>query len=301
MPWPWGRWTWESCRTSAAAATSGRTMQASSRRHRPVSTRRDRFRAMIHPSGRPGAALRRDDATGAPDGTRRDRLIGIPARAMLPAPSARPGRIPVTTPPDSYVTLAAAAGAEERIQRSRFVARAAPAPARAAAEAVVAAMRREFHDARHVCFAWRVGGPVDPQEVRQDDGEPSGTAGEPILQAIHREAIEDAVVVVTRYFGGVKLGTGGLGRAYGGVAAAAVAAAPRRTVELGRILHLEFDYGQQKTVLHLLEAHGGRLEDADYAARVTAALWLPHSTWRIFADQLHDTTAGRLRAAPIDE
>lgn len=207
----------------------------------------------------------------------------------------------MTDLPDSYETLAEAAEHEERIQRSRFIARAETAADQSAAEAVVSAMRQRFHDARHVCHAWRVDGPTAPNEQRQDDGEPSGTAGEPILLAIKGAGLCDVVVAVARYFGGVKLGTGGLTRAYGGTAAAALAAAPRRTVRLGRTLRLEFDYAQHKTVQHLLEAHGGRLTDADYGPTIRATLWLPHSSWRRFADQLHEATAGRLRAEPVAE
>jgi uncharacterized YigZ family protein len=206
----------------------------------------------------------------------------------------------MTAPIDSYKTLAAAAEAEERIQRSRFIARAAPAPDPDAAAGVLDEMRRQFHDARHVCHAWRIGG-LEAHEIRQDDGEPSGTAGEPILLAIRGAGLHDVVVAVARYFGGVKLGTGGLTRAYGGVAAAAIAAAPRRTVLLGQRLRLDFDYAQQKTVEHLLTAHGGRIDRCEYEAVVHAILWLPNSTWQDFAAVLTDTTAGRLHADPLDD
>jgi uncharacterized YigZ family protein len=207
----------------------------------------------------------------------------------------------MTDQPDSYETLAGEAEAEERILRSRFIGLAAPAPDEAAARAFVDATRRRFHDARHVCHAWRVGPVTGPRDTRQDDGEPSGTAGEPILLAIGGAALHGVVVAVARYFGGVKLGPGGLARAYGGVAAAALAAAPRRTVLLGRRFRLRFEYAQQKTVQHLLASHGGHVETASYAAAITTVLWLPHSTWRAFTHALHDTSAGRLLPEPLDE
>jgi len=207
----------------------------------------------------------------------------------------------MTDLPDSYETLAAEGESEERIQRSKFIGLAAPAAEADAAQAVVNAMRKRFHDARHVCYAWRVGGVVEPADLRQDDGEPSGTAGEPIFNAIRGAGVLDVVVAVARYFGGVKLGTGGLTRAYGGVAAAALAEAPRRTVLLGRRFHLDLSYAQQKTLEHLLAAHQGLAEETTYDDMVHTRLWLPHSTWRRFADTLHDTSHGQLVIKPLDD
>ncbi|MEZ4388434.1 MAG: YigZ family protein [Candidatus Krumholzibacteriia bacterium] len=203
--------------------------------------------------------------------------------------------------PDSYLTLAGPAESEERIQRSRFIAVAAPAADGEAAQALVDAVRRRFHDARHVCHAWRVGGPGGPGELRQDDGEPSGTAGEPILLAIRGAGLTNTVVAVARYFGGVKLGTGGLTRAYGGVAAAALAAAPRREVPLGRRFRLDHDYAHQKTVEHLLAAHRGHLEHVVYDTAVHSRLWLPNSTWQAFADALEHASRGRLTLGLLDD
>ncbi len=152
-----------------------------------------------------------------------------------------------------------------------------------------------------MCHAWRVGGVQDPAEIRQDDGEPSGTAGEPILLAIRGAGLCDTVVAVARYFGGVKLGTGGLTRAYGGVAAAALALAPRREVLLGRRFHLDLGYHQQKTLEHLLAAHGGRAEEMTFDAGVHCRLWLPHSTWRAFSLALEQASGGRLELSPLDD
>jgi len=207
----------------------------------------------------------------------------------------------MTDIPDSYETLAQAGEAEERIQRSRFIGLAAPAKNADAALATIETVRKRFHDARHVCYAWRVGGVAEPADIRQDDGEPSGTAGEPILGAIRGAGVLDVVVAVARYFGGVKLGTGGLTRAYGGVAAQALAAAPRHTVLLGRRFRLDFEYAQQKTVEHLLAAHNGVMEDTTYDQSVHARLWLPHSTWQRFSDTLHDTSHGSLVVQPLDD
>jgi len=206
----------------------------------------------------------------------------------------------MSTPLDSYETLAADGTAEATIQRSRFLGMAAPAPDPTAAQDLVADLRRRYHDARHVCSAWRLGSPDRLVEFRHDDGEPSGTAGEPILAAIRNAGLTHVVVAVVRYFGGVKLGTGGLSRAYGGVAQAALAAAPRRTVRLGRRFTLAFDYAQQKTLQRLLTAHGGSTVDESYDTRVHWRIWLPHSTWTAFARAAAEATAGRVQLSPVD-
>ncbi len=207
----------------------------------------------------------------------------------------------MATLPDSYPTLASPGDFEQKIQRSRFIAVAAPADDESAARAVVDTMRRRYHDARHVCFAWRLGIADATVEFRNDDGEPSGTAGEPILLAIRGAGLTDTVVAVARYFGGVKLGTGGLTRAYGSSAQAALQAAPRRTVLLGRRFNLDLDYAQQKTVRHLLEKHRGHVEHEDYTDRIAWRLWLPHSTWQSFADALCEATAAQLALRPAED
>jgi len=197
---------------------------------------------------------------------------------------------------ETYRTLSGSGQAEQRIQRSRFLGFAAPAANAAAAREFVAELRRAHHDARHVCHAWRLGPPDAPEEARTDDGEPAGTGGEPILAALRGAGLVFVVAAVVRYFGGVKLGTGGLTRAYGGVAAAALATAPARTVALGWTLVVEFTYDQQKTVQHLLAAHRGLVVAEHYAAAVRWEAWLPLASCDGFRDALREATAGRVGA-----
>lgn len=119
-------------------------------------------------------------------------------------------------------TLAGPATHHEEIKRSRFLAHAAPIDDEAAARAFIETISAA--DANHNCWAWRIG-----QAYRfSDDGEPSGTAGKPMLQAIDGQDLDGVVVVVTRWFGGVLLGSGGLIRAYGGTAAKCLQAAEKR-------------------------------------------------------------------------
>lgn len=194
--------------------------------------------------------------------------------------------------PDSYLTLAQPTSTEIKIQRSRFIAVAAPAGSAESAQQVIGAQARRYHDSRHVCHAWRLGTPPDLRENRHDDGEPSGTAGEPILVEIRKRELTQVVVVVVRYFGGIKLGTGGLARAYGQAAATALTAAALRTVRLGRHFALVFPYTLQKTLRHLVTQHDGEVVQEQYGADVSWRVWLPHSRCATFADAVTEATAG---------
>jgi len=203
--------------------------------------------------------------------------------------------------PDSFFTLQEPSEVETKVQRSRFIALASPADDEKSARLFIAGVKKRFHDSRHVCHGWRLG--LDPETVenRNDDGEPSGTAGEPILMAIRRSGLTNVVVTVVRYFGGIKLGTGGLSRAYGGAADLVLDSAQSREVLLGRDFSLHFPYPQRKTVQHLLENHRGRTVSEEYGAEIDWKIWLPHSTWQGFVEALTEATAGDLVPVALDE
>ncbi len=201
--------------------------------------------------------------------------------------------------PDSYFTLADEAEAETKIQRSRFIALACPANDDGEARDFINKVAKRFHDSRHLCHGWRLGLEPNTLENRNDDGEPSGTAGEPILAAIRRTDLANLVVVVVRYFGGIKLGAGGLARAYGGTADLVLGKAPRREILLGRQFDLDFPYPSRKTVNHLLQQHGGRTVQEDYGAEIHWRLWLPHSTSEGFLESLTQASNGALAAVEV--
>lgn len=203
--------------------------------------------------------------------------------------------------PDKLLTLAARGTAEHRVQRSRFLAWAAPAADQEQARAVIAEAARLHHDARHVCWAWRLGHLRHPLENRNDAGEPSGSAGEPILAALRRADLVDCVGVVVRWFGGVKLGTGGLARAYGEAMEAALAAAARREILLGRRFTLRFPYPLQKTLLRQLEARGGRVIDEQWAQDVAWTVWLPHSRAAGYPAAVVEATSGAVTPAALPD
>jgi uncharacterized YigZ family protein len=198
-------------------------------------------------------------------------------------------------PRDSFRTLAGPATAEIKVQRSRFVAYAAPVADESAANGFLDELRRNHHDARHVAYAWRLGRQAPYRDKKHDDGEPGGTAGEPILTAIVRADLTQVVVGVVRYFGGVKLGTGGLGRAYGQAADEALTAAATRIVLEGREFSLSFPYAHQKTVTRYLQLCRGEVRAETYAEAVAWRVWLPHSTWRRFSELLQEASAGAVK------
>jgi uncharacterized YigZ family protein len=199
-------------------------------------------------------------------------------------------------PPDAVRILGGEGCSEWTEQRSRFLGYAFAAADEDAARDAIAAIARRHHDARHACSAWRLGSPPPPREYRNDDGEPSGTAGEPILAAIRKLDLTNTAVVVVRWFGGVKLGPGGLARAYGRTAALALEAAPVALLPLGRTYALRFPYHLRQAVERLVTLRGGRTCAASYGVDIAWDIWLPHSGCTGFAEAVVDATAGLVTA-----
>lgn len=164
-------------------------------------------------------------------------------------------------------TIAGPVRAEIEVTRSRFVADLVPVVDTDAAADAVAAARREFHDARHHCSAWVLG--TDGSLTRSnDDGEPSGTAGAPMLAVLQGAGLSDLVAVVTRYFGGTLLGAGGLVRAYGDAVTAAVGEATRVGRRPVAVIEVRAAHAEAGRVEHHLRRHaeelGGGLEAVSY-------------------------------------
>ena len=182
-----------------------------------------------------------------------------------------------------------------KIKGSRFIASAAPVDSDEEATAHVEAVRRENHAARHVCWARRLG--TDGADTRaRDAGEPSGSAGKPILAAIVGRELTFVVVAVTRYFGGTKLGVGGLARAYGGAAAEALDRARIRLVVPTCRVEVDVDYADVEGVRAFATRQGQEERSADYGARVRLTWSVPAAAAHPFADDLLDATHGRVRA-----
>lgn len=193
-----------------------------------------------------------------------------------------------------YPIPAAVHRVEQVVVNSRFIATAGPAATVAEAQAFIAQIRAEFPDATHNVYAFRVGFGGSITDGCSDDGEPGGTAGRPALVIVQNSGLGDVVVVITRYFGGTKLGTGGLVRAYSGAAQAVLAALPRTERVETRTVTLTVPYKLYETVARLVAAHEGRVDDAEFAGDVTLLLTFAVDRIDGFAAALSEASAGRI-------
>ncbi|MDR1291797.1 MAG: IMPACT family protein [Clostridiales Family XIII bacterium] len=176
-----------------------------------------------------------------------------------------------------YRTIEGEGSAEIVIEKSRFIAYVRPVRSRGEAEVFFAEIRRRHHDARHnvPCFAVSGGGSAD-ERWSSDDGEPQGTAGAPMLRLLVGEGVTDTAAVVTRYFGGVKLGTGGLARAYTAALKAALADAGVVDVTVGIELRYRMPYPAFERMKAAAAREGWAVSDAKYEDAVTFTVSGPH-------------------------
>ena len=184
-------------------------------------------------------------------------------------------------------------GQDEIIEKkSRFIATVAPVESEEEALAFIEAMKKKYWDARHNCFAYVIG--ERGQLARcSDDGEPSGTAGHPILDVLLREGIHNCIVVVTRYFGGTLLGTGGLVRAYQAATQAGLAASTIIEKQFGHKLHVTTDYNGIGKLQYLVAQNQIFTLDTQYADNVTLDLMVPEEKFKDFCVQITEATSGR--------
>lgn len=174
-------------------------------------------------------------------------------------------------------------------KRSRFLGSIFPVETEAAAMETIRRLRTEHWDAGHNVYAYRIHGGA---ERYSDDGEPQGTAGMPILETLRRIGIEDALVVVTRYFGGILLGTGGLTRAYARAARDAVSAGGIAVQRLYQAGNVSCPYPLLTRVKQSLEAANGILQDIQYGAAVELSVLLPIAVADGFSQQICDLSSG---------
>lgn len=186
-------------------------------------------------------------------------------------------------------TLAAAVTAEIDIRKSRFIALALPVADRAAAMLELHALRAQHPAATHVCWALLAGG----ESGMSDDGEPSGTAGRPILEVLRHHEVDGVLAAVVRYYGGIKLGAGGLVRAYTDAIATAMQLAERiERVALG-LLEVEVDYADEARVRRWIEQEGHALAEPGYGMTVSLSIEMPLTVRDAAADAVRDLTHGR--------
>ncbi len=176
----------------------------------------------------------------------------------------------------SYPVPATTLEVETEVKKSRFLARAAYVTNREQAMALLADAKRDYPDARHHCWAYLLGNPASASNAAMnDDGEPGGTAGKPILNVIQHKGVGDVMIVVTRYFGGVKLGAGGLTRAYSAAAEAVMSQLPiTQQVAMVKV-SLLCDFAQEQPIRHWASQHDTEVLTPDYGQQVTIPLALP--------------------------
>lgn len=200
---------------------------------------------------------------------------------------------------DEYATIVRPGHAETRILASRFLADAVPADAKEEVDAFLQGVRKKLYDATHHCFAYRLG--ADGQDSRASDaGEPGGTAGKPILTAIDREGLTNVLVVVTRYFGGTKLGTGGLVRAYGEAATLALREAGRKTQLITVPLALTVEHPLVSQIMHIASRCGARVAETRYDDVVHFRLEIRRSRLESLREELIQATSGGVRFEDYD-
>ena len=201
--------------------------------------------------------------------------------------------------PDRYPIPAQETRVEIKVSNSRFIATAAHTPTVDDAKAFIARVRGEFADATHNVFAYVVGFGATTTLGASDDGEPGGTAGHPALAVLQGSGLGDVAVVVTRYFGGTLLGTGGLVRAYGDVVRAVLAELPRTWRIERRTVLVSLPYAQYDLIKRLVAHHNGAVEHEEFGVDVTMTLMFAVDDLPAFATELQDLTAGQVELVPV--
>lgn len=190
-------------------------------------------------------------------------------------------------------------GEDEFIEKkSRFIGRIWPVETEEEALARIQEMKKKHYDATHNCWAYII---RDGAVRFSDDGEPGGTAGMPMLQVLQREELYNVVCVVTRYFGGILLGAGGLVRAYTKGAKIAVDAAGKSMKRVWTVLYVPCPYSFYERVRLEAEAFGGIVRKADFGAEVELELLFPEAKTQEFLDRLTDMTAGTVESMEIGQ
>lgn len=184
---------------------------------------------------------------------------------------------------------------EEKVKNSRFIATAIPVNGEKEAHSVISDIKKEFHDASHNCSAYRIGSGNKLIYRYNDDGEPSGTGGRPIMKAIETRELSDICVVVTRYFGGTKLGTGGLARAYGQLATELLKKCEVEKKYETRTIEFSVGFDFVGVIHNILEKFKVDLKDSQYGDDVLFIVEVRSTAFAAFKENLIEATNGQVR------
>ncbi|OGU60181.1 MAG: YigZ family protein [Ignavibacteria bacterium GWF2_33_9] len=199
---------------------------------------------------------------------------------------------------DFYFTIANNCSAEIKIKGSRFIGQVFPISSRDNAEEILALVRKEHYNATHNCFAYSLG--LDGNTFRySDDGEPSGTAGKPIFQAINSFDYKDILVIVTRYFGGTKLGVGPLARAYAESAKTALELTEKKIIYLTKTFKITCDYNFIAILKHTFENYSINLKE-EYEEKVCFIIDVLESQADKFEKLIVEKTNDKVEILPFN-
>ena len=196
----------------------------------------------------------------------------------------------------SYLTIAKNGDAVIEVKRSKFIGALRTVRSAQEAEAFLASERKKYHDAKHHCSAYVIRGAEGAPDIvhSSDDGEPSGTAGKPMLEVLNGAGLKDVVLVVTRYFGGTLLGTGGLVRAYTDAAKAAAEDAGTVRMALMQQFTAAFDYKFTGSIDHFIEQNGISRPGAEYTDRVRYELAVSEESYEAAVKSLTEITSSAI-------
>ena len=182
----------------------------------------------------------------------------------------------------------------DKIKGSRFISRIIPVATRDEAESELERIKKRFYDANHNCFGYKVGLGIDEVTRYSDDGEPSGTAGRPIFSVIEGSDLTDILVISTRYFGGTKLGTGGLIKAYTESAKAAIEGCEKRTVEIYSEIAFSYDYDSTSLVMSMISNYEIKILKEEFGNSVSVRCRINRAFVEKFSEELFDKSNGQI-------
>jgi len=198
--------------------------------------------------------------------------------------------------PDSYFTISTASQIEIRVKGSKFIGQAIACVNEEEAEKVLAGIRKKYYDATHHCFAYQIGHGKERKFRYSDSGEPSGTAGKPIFDQIEGKHLTNLAIIVTRYFGGTKLGTGGLTHAYSQTAAEAINSAGIKEQFLVENISAIVQYSDYNVIEKLIHKFKGKLISRGMIDQIPAlTIQLRRSRISEFKEAAIEATSGRIR------
>lgn len=201
---------------------------------------------------------------------------------------------------DSYINLIKGATGEIIEKKSRFIGQVEPVTTEEEAYAFIEKIKKKHYDARHNCFAFSIGEKM-PVLRFSDDGEPQGTAGKPILEVINNSGIHNICIVVTRYFGGTLLGTGGLVRAYTDASKEALKNCETKLMQLLTPVNIRSDYTDIGKVQYILNNNGIDATDALYEADVLIKTKIPSNIAAFVISEITESTGARVKLEILDE